>query len=176
MHDPNALFPLISEIEEKKISEIVISAWCEVQERRKDIDIDDIPFTLIIATKRTLIEHTNAVTEMAFEIGRMRGDLNIDLVVAGALLHDIGKVLTYEKKGDVFVPGPLEKNLRHPVVGACLVAKYGNYHLAHIVYVHSHEGDRLSRSREAIIINHCDFIDFEIEKTKFAGPKPSQSN
>ncbi|HIE05905.1 MAG TPA: HD domain-containing protein [bacterium (Candidatus Stahlbacteria)] len=166
MHDPEELFPLIAEIRKKNIAEIVISVFCEVQEKRKDIDIIVIPFTLVIPTSSTLIEHTNRVTGMAYQIGRSRGDLDLDLLIGGGLLHDVGKVMTYEKKGDGFVAGSLEKRLRHPFIGACLVAKHGNYDLTHIVYTHSHEGGGLTRSKEAIVINHCDFIDFEIEKRK----------
>jgi hypothetical protein len=34
-----------------------------------------------------------------------------------------------------------------------------------IIYAHSHEGDKLKRSPEAVIVNHSDFIDFEIKKS-----------
>ena len=36
--------------------------------------------------------------------------------------------------------------------------------ITHIIYAHSPEGDKTKRSPEAIIVNHCDFIDFQIKK------------
>ncbi|RKX71333.1 hypothetical protein DRP53_01845 [candidate division WOR-3 bacterium] len=166
MYKPEHLFPLIGRIDDSDLARIVISAWHEVQERRPGVDLKKLPFTLLIPTKRSLIDHTNAVTEMALRIGEMKGGLNLNLLIAGGLLHDIGKVLTYEKRGEGYLAGPLEKTLRHPMVGAALIARFGNFDLVHIVYTHSHEGDNLRRSKEAIIIHHCDFIDFELEKRK----------
>ncbi len=34
----------------------------------------------------------------------------------------------------------------------------------HIVLAHSWEGEKVIRTPEAILIHHCDFIDFEIAK------------
>ena len=42
--------------------------------------------------------------------------------------------------------------------------------LVHIIAAHAGEGDKVNRIPEAIIINKCDFTDFEIAKY-FAGMK-----
>ncbi|HID32339.1 MAG TPA: HDIG domain-containing protein [bacterium (Candidatus Stahlbacteria)] len=158
MHEPKELFPLLAEIEDREIMKITTEVWIEVQKQRSDLDVKEIPFTLLIPTRKTLIEHTNTVTRMAYEIGKGRSDLNLNLVIAGGLLHDVGKVLTYKKD--------TEKTLRHPLVGAALLSRYDNLDLVHIVFTHSHEGDHLIRSKESIVVHHCDFIDFEIEKLR----------
>jgi hypothetical protein len=36
--------------------------------------------------------------------------------------------------------------------------------LQHIIVAHSKEGDSVKRIPEAILVHHCDFIDFEIAK------------
>ena len=58
------------------------------------------------------------------------------------------------------------KKFRHPVSGA-LLAKEFNLpdEVVYIIYAHSKEGDITDRSIESIIINHSDFIDFEIKKS-----------
>ncbi|MFW6163711.1 MAG: 3'-5' exoribonuclease YhaM family protein [Planctomycetota bacterium] len=43
-----------------------------------------------------LLEHTLAVTEMALETAERYPNLNRDLLVAGAVLHDIGKIEAFE--------------------------------------------------------------------------------
>ena len=37
--------------------------------------------------------------------------------------------------------------------------------VVHIIYAHSHEGDKTERSPESYIVHHCDFIDFHIRKS-----------
>ena len=58
------------------------------------------------------------------------------------------------------------KKFRHPVSGALLAKECGlPDEVVYIIYAHSKEGDITERSPEAIIVNHCDFIDFEIKKS-----------
>jgi len=38
------------------------------------------------------------------------------------------------------------------------------YQISHIIAAHSKEGEFVTRIPEAVIIHHCDFIDFHIEK------------
>jgi hypothetical protein len=56
--------------------------------------------------------------------------------------------------------------MRHPESGAKLAEECDlPKEVVHIIAAHSHEGDSMNRTPEAIIIHHCDFIDFEIKKT-----------
>lgn len=45
-----------------------------------------------------LLEHTVRVAELCIEAGRIYPQLNLDLLITGALLHDIGKMKEYEIK------------------------------------------------------------------------------
>jgi putative nucleotidyltransferase with HDIG domain len=159
------LFPEIRKIKNKSLRQGVIDAWCLAMERGKWNKIDKIPFTLLVKTKKTLVEHTRMVTQMALAVARERGDVNLDFVIAGGLVHDVGKLLEYEKKADRFVKSKYGKRVRHPISGYGLVLEVGlPMEIAHIVAVHSVEGEKVVRSKEAVIINHCDFIDFDIAK------------
>ena len=92
--------------------------------------------------------------------------INKDYLIAGALLHDVGKLLEYKFKDGKYVKCDYAKKFRHPVSGA-LLAKELNLpeEIVYIIYAHSKEGDITERSVESIIVNHCDFIDFEIKKS-----------
>ncbi len=161
------LFPELKEIKDKELKEKVITLWLLAIKRGGWRDIKDIPFTLLIPTKTSLITHTRRVTQMAISIAKVRGDLNYDYIVAGGLCHDVGKLLEYEE-----VRGEIRKSrygelLRHPISGSILAQEVGlPSELIHIIAAHSKEGESLKRSPEAIIIHHCDFIDFEIERNR----------
>jgi len=145
----------------------VVSVWKEAGERGKWHSIADAPFTLLIENSGSLTDHTKRITKLAKVVFDARDEsINCDYLIAGALLHDVGKLLEYEKINGKYVKGEYGKKFRHPVSGALLAKELGlPDEVVLIIYAHSHEGDKLERSPEAIIVNHCDFIDFEIKKT-----------
>ena len=91
----------------------------------------------------------------------------MDILLAGALLHDVGKLLEYGKVNNEIQKSPLGKILRHPVSGAALAMEAGiDEKVVSIIASHSKEGNFVQRIPETIIVHHCDFIDFEIVKAK----------
>ncbi|MDH4211397.1 MAG: HD domain-containing protein [candidate division WOR-3 bacterium] len=160
------IFPQIDKIENKELRDGVVKAWLLAIEKGKWDKIDDVPFTLLAKVEASLIEHTRTVTDMAMAIGQTRKDLDMDVLIAGALVHDVGKLLEYERQGTTITKSGYGKLVRHPVSGYGLVLEAGlPVEVAHIVAAHSKEGESVTRSPEAIIIHHCDFIDFDIAKT-----------
>jgi len=161
------LFPEVSKIHDPKLREGVLRTWQLAQRRGgwQITDLDDIPFTLLVQTKTTLIEHTRRVTRMAMAVARERRDLNMDYVIAGGLLHDVGKLLEYEKRGGKAVKSKSGELIRHPVSGYGLTCETNlPVDVSHIVISHSDEGEKVKRTPEAMLIHHCDFIDFEIAR------------
>ncbi len=161
------LFPQIKKIQNKDLQDRVIDTWLLAIERGKWDRIDDVPFTLLTNTKRTLVEHTCAVTDMAVAVANSRQDLNLDTIIAAGLLHDVGKLLEYCRKGSNIVKSSQGKLVRHPVSGYGLALEAGlPLEIAHIIAAHSAEGEKVVRSKEAIVIHHCDFIDFDIARAE----------
>ncbi len=163
------LFPEVNEIKDSALREKVIRVWEYAIQRGgwEDFPLDKIPFTLLIPTKRNLVEHTRTVTRMAMAVARERGDVNMDFVIAGALLHDVAKLLEFTHNDGKVVKSEYGKRIRHPVGGAMLAEKFDlPYEIAHIIAAHSKEGEFVTRIPEAVIVHHCDFIDFHIEKGK----------
>lgn len=166
-----ALFPEVSQIRDPKLIDAVLKTWHLAMERGgwKVEDLEGIPFTLLTPTTTSLIEHTRRVTRTAMAVARERGDLNMDYVIAGGLLHDVGKLLEYEQSGGRVVKSKSGDLVRHPVSGYGLTRESGlPLEVSHIVMSHSEEGEKVKRTPEAILIHHCDFIDFEIAKRKEA--------
>ena len=161
---------VFSELQWLKNSEVrdkVSEIWTVAVQKGGWKSLDEIPFTLLFENSGLLTEHTKRITNLAKAIYDQRDEkINLDYLIAGALLHDVGKVLEYEKKDGKIVKSEYGKIFRHPVSGSMLAKELGlPDEVVHIIYAHSHEGDKTKRSPEAIIVNHCDFIDFEIKKS-----------
>ena len=165
--DLEKIFPLMSEIKNENVREKVNKCITIAMERGGWDNLDDIPFTLLVSNVYSYVKHVNNVTSMAFKIGQVRSDVDMDVLISGGLLHDVGKLLEYAKEGDKIVKSQLGKYLRHPVSGAALAMEIGlNQKIVNVIVAHSKEGEMVERCNEAIIIHHCDFIDFEIVKGK----------
>ncbi len=76
--------------------------------------------------KGGLLVHTNEVVEICKTIATIYEDIDGDLLITGAILHDIGKIETYEYKTeriDINNKGTL---LDHIFIGACFVKEKMN--------------------------------------------------
>jgi putative nucleotidyltransferase with HDIG domain len=167
------ILPEIRKIKNRELREKVISTW-EEGIRLGGWDMEDlkkIPFTLLISDSRvSLVEHTRAVTNTALRVvevvSRAYGNsvkIDKDVLIAGGILHDVGKLLEYSKVKGKITKSLKGKFLRHPFSGSALAYKCGvPDEVLHLIAAHSHEGDQGFRSIEAIIIHHADFINFEV--------------
>ena len=145
----------------------VIEVWMIAADMGGWKNIDDVPFTLLFENSGRLTDHTRRVTNLAKCVMDQREEyINQDYLISGAILHDVGKLLEYEEIGEKVEKSDYGKKFRHPVSGSKLVWECGlPDQIAHIVYAHSHEGDKTLRSPEAYIVHHCDFIDFNLKKS-----------
>ncbi|MCX6661921.1 MAG: HD domain-containing protein [Euryarchaeota archaeon] len=159
-------FTELTWIQEKRLRTMVVNVWKTAADRGKWHHLQEIPFTLIFENSGLLVDHTKRITVLVRNVGNTREEtLNKDHLVAGALLHDVGKLLEYELKDGKILKSAFGEKTRHPAAGAQLADECGlPKEVVHIIAAHSHEGDMMNRTPEAIIIHHCDFIDFEIKK------------
>lgn len=147
-------------------------------------DLTTIPFTLLLnPCPASYVEHVRAVTLCAIEaakvFGRVYGErlpVRMDLLVAGALLHDVGKLVEYERRADgMTVTSYGGRLLRHPISGMELAARCGlPVEVLHIIAAHADEGDKVNRTTEATLVNHADFMSFHSfqRMLKAAGAAP----
>ncbi len=159
------IFPQIDQIKDPIIREGVIKTFLKAAEAGAWDTLEGIPFTLLIDTDVAFADHTRAVTDMAARLAEIMQKfvtINMDYIIAGGLLHDVGKLLEYERKGREVVKSRHGELLRHPVSGAAIAAEQGlPPEVIHIIAAHSKEGNAVKRIPEAIIIHHCDFVHFE---------------
>ena len=166
------LFPELKMIGSASLRKRVAAAWQDAIDSGgwSSSDLKTIPFTLLIPGVRIdLVHHTRAVTQTAISIaGDLRRNygraikMDMDILVAGALLHDVGKLLEYAKHGKTIGKSKMGGLLRHPFSGQALAYKHGlPPQVLHMIAYHSREGDLGKRTTEAIIVHHADFVNFE---------------
>lgn len=153
-------------INDAALQDKVVDIWKAAADKGNWNTLDKVPFTLLFEGSGKLTDHTKRMTHMVKAILDERHEkLNQDYLIAGALLHDVGKLMEYEVIDGKVVKCNFGKKFRHPVSGALLAKQKGlPDEIIHIIYAHSHEGDKLERSPESVIVHHCDFIDFHIRK------------
>jgi putative nucleotidyltransferase with HDIG domain len=165
------LWPELEWIGDPGLREAVTLTWIRAFERSplEPADLDAIPFTLLVPDcPATFMQHKRCVVHIARRSAEaMRehlGDslpVDMDTVVAGAILADVGKLLEYEKVGGKAVQSDRGKALRHPFTGVALAMEAGVPDaVCHIIAAHAGEGDLVKRTTEAIIVHHADFMSY----------------
>ncbi len=165
------LWPELDWIENKDLREKTTKTWELALERSvlTANDLNSIPFTLLVPDlKVTFMAHKRAVVHIAKESGKkfnefFKDDLpvNMDVLISGAILADVGKLLEYELKDGKAVQGNYGKYLRHPFSGVSLAEEAGlPPEVCHIIATHAGEGNMVKRTTEAYIVHHADFMSF----------------
>jgi putative nucleotidyltransferase with HDIG domain len=166
------LWPEIDWIEDLRLREQVTQAWVKALERSslQPDDLNQIPFTLLVPIcPITFMEHKRCVVHIARASAQAMQEfmeralpIDLDTVIAGAILADVGKLLEYELGPD----GKSRQSergeaLRHPFTGVALALECGVPDaVCHIIAAHAGEGDLVKRSTEAFIVHHADFMAF----------------
>ena len=166
------LLPEIEWIEDGDLREKVIATWVEGLDRGGWAveDVDRMPFTLAKRVSSSFAQHVRSVTRICACVADTfaeiyRGvDLKLDkdLLLAGALLHDVGKLVEMEEADGTFRKSPDGKLVRHAFSGVALADAHGlPASVQHMIGTHSKEGDPFKRTAESIILHYADFMNFE---------------
>jgi putative nucleotidyltransferase with HDIG domain len=174
--DVRGILPELEWIKDEELREKTLDVWVDAMETGgwEVADMKDIPFTLLIEdTDLTLLDHTRVVTQTAISIAKTmagyygnRMPINMDYLVSGGLLHDVGKLVEYRRLGDKIVKSEAGKDLRHPFSGTALAYKHGiPTMICHLIAMHAKEGEGGRRNPEAWIIHYADFVNFRSLQT-----------
>ncbi len=165
------LWPELQWIENKELRENVTRTWVTAMERSplEPDDLNEIPFTLLVPDcPATFMEHKRCVVHIARRSAEAMQEflgkalpIDMDTVIAGAILADVGKVLEYEKAGGKSRQSARGKHLRHPFTGVAVAMECGVPDaVCHIIAAHAGEGDLVTRTTEATIVHHADFMSY----------------
>ncbi|SRR6056297_104355 len=165
------LWPELEWIKDEDLRNKVAKTWSIALERSEltPDDLQTIPFTLLVPDLNvSFMSHKRAVVHIAKEAGDKANEffkddlpVNMDVLIAGAILADVGKLLEYNKKEGKVVQGSYGKYLRHPFSGVSLAEECDvPPEVCHIIAAHAKEGDHVKRSTEAYFVHHADFMTF----------------
>jgi len=165
----------LERISAQGLREKVVMVWVEAAKQGGWNSIEELkrmPFTILTRTYGiNIIEHTIAVTEGAVGLAEaqmkayasMPYPVNMDRLIAGGLLHDVGKLIEVEPDGS----GGYRKSragelARHPISGAIVAAKVGlPADILNTIACHAKEGENAPKVLETVLIHQADFATFD---------------
>lgn len=169
--DVKELWPELGWIKDEKLRRQTAQTW-ELALKLSKLtikDLHEIPFTLKVKDCAvTFMAHKRAVVHIANESAKIMAHffgnnlpIDMDTVVAGAILADVGKLLEYDRDDGKAVVSEYGRHVRHPFSGVGLAMQCGvPDKVLHIIAAHAGEGDMVKRTTEAYIVHHADFMTF----------------
>lgn len=166
------IWPEIEWIKNEKLKNQVLDCWVYAIENSilTPEDLEVIPFSLLIKDCNiSFMNHKRTAVQLSVDIAKKMQDnfgdeinIDMDLLIAGAILIDVGKLIEYDKVDGKLITSKAGKLLRHPFSGVAIADRFGlPPEVQHIIAYHAKEGDDAKRSIEAIIVHHADFVSFE---------------
>jgi len=166
------IWPEIEWIKDESLKAKVLDCWVYAIEKSvlSPEDLEVIPFSLLIKDCNvTFMNHKRTAVQLSVDIAKKMSEnfgdeitIDMDLLIAGAILIDVGKLIEYDKVDGKLTTSKTGKLLRHPFSGVSIADRFGlPPEVQHIIAYHAKEGDLAKRSVEAIIVHHADFVSFE---------------
>jgi len=168
------IFSLIDEVQDPYLKALLKSIWEDEEIMGRALECPGgkrVHHTY----KGGLVEHLISVAKVALQIWEIYQDLDRDLLIAGALLHDVGKIdeLSWEEvEIDYTLKGRL---LGHVVLGIEMVSKKMKdvalpkekaLKLLHIIASHHGEPEqgaiKKPKFKEAVVIHYLDQLDSKL--------------
>ena len=166
------IWPEINWIKDTNLRVKTLDAWIYAIEKSplEPKDLEEIPFSLLIKDCNiSFMNHKRTCVQLAVEMAKKMMDnfgdeitVNMDILISGAILIDVGKMLEYEMINGKLSTSNYGKVVRHPFSGVAIAARFDlPPEVQHIIGTHSKEGDLGPRTVESIIVHHADFVSFE---------------
>ena len=166
------ILPEIEWIGDAELREQVIATWIDGLERGgwSPDDVARMPFTLAKKVSASFAQHVRSVTRICAAVSDTFDEiyngvdlkLDRDILIAGALLHDVGKLVEMEEVDGAFRKSADGKLVRHAFSGVALADAHGiPAAVQHIIGTHSKEGDPFKRIPESVICHFADFMNFD---------------
>ncbi|MGI9422701.1 MAG: HD domain-containing protein [Hyphomicrobiaceae bacterium] len=167
-----AELPELNEIVDAQLRALAVEAWAFAISNSSFNAIRDIPPAgnpdTNVAMRGDQTDHLRGVTRLAIGIAKEMQSaypelaISMDVVIAGGLLHDVGKAWEFDPVNRVRWKEEQRRfgkpSIRHPAYGAHICLTVGlPEDIAHIAMAHSGEGELLVRSLECMIVHQADY-------------------
>jgi hypothetical protein len=164
-----ALLPEIAAIGDPVLAGAVVDIWLEFWEQSAWERLEDVPKNPKSLADRPLLAHVRAVTQQAIAVGRIVQAqhgiaVDMDLLTAAALLHDVSKLREYAPEAGT--PGVATRYgtlIQHGIGTAASVLHRGlPLDLAHLIITHTEASALPPRTIEAVILHYVDYADSDV--------------
>lgn len=160
-------------IQDETLRQQVVDCWfegCKAGDWDSVEELEAMPFTLLTDCRGVnFIQHTRAVTAGAEGLGKAAQDymggvyaLDTDVLIAGGLLHDLGKLMEIEADGQGgYCKSHAGRCARHPISGAILAGSLGvPQEVINVIACHASEGNGRPQRVETVLVHQADFATF----------------
>ena len=157
-----SIFPEIKQIHSLPLRNRVLKVWEIAVRESGEKDLFSVPFNPEVKGV-SLIEHIQFVVKISLSIATQLKKahgyrIDMDLLIASALLHDLGKIFEYRRQGGRFKKSEIGKFFPHGFWGTFLALREGlPLDLAHLVSSHAHVSPVPPQRLEGIILHYADF-------------------
>lgn len=162
------LFQEIQEISDLEVQQKVINCWLMALQDSPWDSIEAMPWIPGRADFISNVQHTRGVARIGIAIVKtiissqdVAPDVKVDLdtVIAGCLLHDVGKLLEYAgPSNNTGQKTSLGNTMGHNILGAHLAIKAGlDAEIVHCIEAHR-EPEFFKKSYEALIVRLADHL------------------
>ena len=172
--------PELADIGDIELRRKAIEAWAFALSHSSFGRISDIPPRgnpgLNVLKRGSQADHLRGVAKLALQIAdtfiaqRPEVSIDRDVVLCGALCHDVGKCYEFDPENlarweqDPAATG--QPTLRHTVFGTYVCLAVGlPEEIAHIACAHSLEGQHIGVSSECMIVRHADHTYWSVAGT-----------
>ena len=166
-------FPEVEWIKDPELKEKVVRIWKKACEESPHESIYQGIFNKSYDPEADfrdgLVYHTRLVTQLAYQAAKVNNELeekqvNLDYIVAGALLHDVCKIV---EKGVGGASTPWGKHITHGVYSIILAKEEDlPLEILHMICAHTVNLNMQTKTTEAAILHHCDYMASDITHIK----------
>jgi len=166
------VYPEIKLVKDVALREKVAKVWLTAWRQSKYQRIEDSANSISLETsndrppprlKPTLVDHTRAVVKIAMAVSHVVREVygihtDLDLLASAALVHDVDKMLMFEKRKGKYVMSDAAKKSPHGHIGAHLAQNEGMpAEISNIIISHTSQAPSPPRSLEGLIVMYSDY-------------------
>lgn len=159
-------FPLLAEIKDGGMREKVARVWVRVWKQSGYRDLEEAP-NRHSGEGDSLVTHTNVVTRSAWaaaqEMAKGYGlAIKEDVLLAASLLHDVDKLVLYERKDGHVQHSQLGQQIPHGAYGGWIALEEGlPLEVVNVIITHSRDSNWQDTSVEGVLVHNFDHAIFE---------------
>jgi putative nucleotidyltransferase with HDIG domain len=159
----NQWFPLVSKIKDATLRQKVVGLWVRIWREsgyKELVEAPNLPSEDHL--DENVVSHTNAVTKAALALAdqiheHYKLDINFDLLLGAAILHDIDKPVTLKKGNDGVGHSELGKTIPHGTYGAYVALEAGiPTEIVNVICTHTKNSTAKPGTVEGVIVYHAD--------------------